>query len=187
MIDKRLEKTRTFYKHFKRLPTYSEMLEMFRLSSKNAIFKIVQKWLHKGIVVKISDKLTPTQKFFSLPLVGQVKAGFPTISDEENNFLSIDDYLIDNPAASFMVKVDGDSLSGLGIMPGDLAIIEKRTDAKNGEIILARIDREWTMKILKKEQGKVYLESANSKYPRFSPHEELEIMGVITGVIRKYR
>ena len=182
----RLGKIKTFYKKHKRLPSYSEMLQIFGLSSKNSVFKIVSKLIEAGFLKKEEDKLAPTSKFFALPLIGLVKAGFPILAEENRDYLTLDDYLIGDPQSSFLLKVSGDSLIGLGIFDGDIVIIEKKRLASSGDIVLAQIDREWTLKILKKDGMRTHLESANPKYPPFYPRNELEIFGVVKAVVRKF-
>ncbi|MBM3208962.1 LexA family transcriptional regulator [Candidatus Shapirobacteria bacterium] len=181
----RLEKAKEFYSKHRRFPSYAEMLKLFGLVSKNAIYKIVQKWVEEGLVAKINRKLSPTPKLFSLPLLGFVKAGFPAAADEELDFLSLEDYLVAHPESSFLLKVRSDSLNGIGILPGDLVVVEKRTQASAGDVVLARIDSEWTLKILQKEKEKAVLVSANPIYPPFYPQEELQIFGIVKGVARK--
>lgn len=185
MNENRLNKIKSFYRKFKRLPSYSEMLKIFSLSSKNSIYKIVHKFIHDGFIDKEKGKLMPTKKFFSLPLLGIVKAGFPILAEENKNYLSLDEYLIENPTSSFLFKVSGDSLINMGIFEGDIVVIEKNKQAFPGELVLAQIDKEWTLKILKREKGRLYLKAANPKYPSFFPKEELQIFGVVKAVIRK--
>lgn len=181
-----LETLQSFYKKNKRLPSYSEMLTLFGLASKNAIHKIVKNLIDAGYLDKAMGKLAPTGQFFQIPLFGNVKAGFPTGAEEDLNFMSLDEYLVDNPNSSFMLKVAGDSLEGIGIFKGDIVILEKAKEANRGEIVLALIDGEWTLKIIEKVDGKTVLRSANPKYPDFYPHLSLEIFGVVRSVIRKY-
>lgn len=181
-----LKNLQTFYKKNKRLPSYSEMLKLFGLASKNAISKIVKKLIEQGYLNKISGKLAPANLFFQIPLLGNVKAGFPTGAEEDLNFMSLDEYLVDKPGSSFMLKVAGDSLEGIGIFKGDIVILEKAKSANRGEIVLALIDTEWTLKIIEKVDGKTVLRSANPKYPDFYPHLSLEIFGIVKSVIRKY-
>jgi len=185
MQDSRLNKLKTFYKKFRRLPSYSEMLNLFKLASKNAIHKIVKKWIEAGFLEKINNKLAPAKKFFQLPVLGLVKAGYPAIADETVDFLSLNDYLVDKPQESFLLKVDGDSLKDIGILSGDFVIIQKKQQASPNEIVLALIDREWTLKIFQKKGRKVFLKAANKKYPSFYPKQNLEIFGVVKGVVRK--
>src|SRR3989338_279283 len=185
-MNDRLPKLKTFYKKHKRLPSYSEMLNLFNLSSKNAIFKIIHKLIESGFLKKEENKLAPTSKFFALPLVGLVKAGFPILAEENRDYLTLDEYLIEDPQSAFLLKVSGDSLIGLGIFDGDIVIVHKKRHALPGDVVLAQIDREWTLKILRSEVIKHYLESANPKYPPFYPRNELQIFGVVKAVVRKF-
>ncbi len=185
-MNDRLSRIKTFYKKHKRLPSYSEMLQLFNVSSKNAVFKIIQKLVEVGFLKKEDNKLAPTSRFFSLPLLGLVKAGFPILAEENRDYLTLDDYLIEDPQSSFLLKVSGDSLIGLGIFEGDIVIIERKRNATSGDIVLAQIDREWTLKILKRDGIRAHLESANPKYPPFFPQQELQIFGVVKAVVRKF-
>ncbi len=181
-----LEEIQLFYRKNKRMPSYSEMLSLFGLASKNAIHKIVTKLEEQGYISKIGGKLAPANLFFQIPLLGSVKAGFPTGAEESLDFMSLDEYLVDKPNSSFMLKVAGDSLEGIGIFKGDLVILEKAMSANRGEVVLALIDNEWTLKILEKVEGLTVLRSANPKYPDFYPHLDLQIFGIVKSVIRKY-
>jgi repressor LexA len=181
-----LNSLRTFYRKNKRIPSYSEMLVLFGLSSKNAIHKIVNNLVRENYLQKLNNKLSPTNFFFQVPILGNIKAGFPTGAEEELNFLSLDEYLIDKPNSSFLLKVSGDSMEGVGIFDGDMVVIEKTAQARSGNIVLALIDNEWTLKILDKQKGKSILRAANPNYPEFIPMEELKIFGTVKSVMRKY-
>ncbi|MEK9169485.1 MAG: LexA family transcriptional regulator [Patescibacteria group bacterium] len=187
MIEDRLSSIKKFFRKNRRLPSYSEMLKLFNISYKNAVFKIINKLIDLGFIEKDSKKLSPTKKFFALPLLGVIKAGFPILAEENKDYLTIDDYLIENPQTSFLLKVSGDSMTGVGIFEGDIVIIERNKNASIGTIVLAQIDNEWTLKILKTDRKKHvnYLEAANPKYPPFYPINDLQIYGIVKGVIRK--
>jgi len=73
-----------------------------------------------------------------------------------------------------------------GIMPGDLVIIEKGREPKNGDIVIAEVDREWNLKYFKRDGNAVVPEAANPKYPIIRAKSELRVGGVVTAVIRKY-
>ncbi|MEO6509209.1 MAG: S24 family peptidase [Patescibacteria group bacterium] len=182
-----LAKLKTFYKKNRRLPSYSEMGKLFGFASKKSVFDIVHRWIEEGFLQKINEKLSPTTKFFSLPLLGIIKAGFPILAEENKQYLSLDDYLIEDPQSSFLLKVSGDSLIDEGIYDGDIVIIERKKDANAGDIVLAEIDKEFTLKILKKDPVRriSYLQAANPNYPAFYPKFELNIHGVVKGVVRK--
>ncbi len=183
----RLGAVKKFYRETRRLPSYSEMLKLFGLSSKNAVFKIVKKWIQDGIMEKKDEKMAPTAKFFSLPFLGIIKAGFPVISEEDRNYLSLEEYLIEDPNKTFLLKVSGDSMIEAGIYEGDIVIIERKKEARPGDIVLAQIDHEWTLKIYQMDKKKniTYLLAANSNYPPFYPHNELLIHGIVKAVVRK--
>lgn len=183
----RLDILKRFYKKHHRLPSYGEMLKLFGFSSKNSVFKMVKQFIDEGVLQKYNGKLAPASRFFSLPLLGLVKAGFPILSEEDKKYLTLDEYLIEDPVSSFLLTVSGDSLMDLGIFDGDIVIIERKKSAAAEDIVLAEIDRQWTLKILRKDKDKqkMYLASANAKYPPFYPREELKIHGIVKAVVRK--
>ena len=87
-------------------------------------------------------------------MLGMVTAGFPSPAEEELvDALSLDDYLIGNRQATFILKVSGDSMRDAGILPDDLVIVDRGLNPKNGDIVIAEVDGEWTMKYLKKNKG----------------------------------
>lgn len=177
-----------FYKKHNRLPSYSEMLKLFGVSSKNTVFKMINRWIEEGFLKKEGGKIAPAEKLFALPYLGVIKAGFPILAEENKEYLSLDEYLIGDPSSSFLLKVSGDSMEGVGIFEGDIVIVEKKRDAALGTIVLAQIDREWTLKILRRDRltRKYYLVAANPKYPHFYPHEDLQIFGTVKAVVRKF-
>lgn len=181
-----LAEVKKFYAKTKRLPSYSEMLKLFGLASKNAVHKIVHKWIQEGILNQENSKLAPAAQFFRLPLIGIVKAGQPILADENKSYLTLDEYMIDDPTSSFLLKVRGDSMVDAGIFEDDLVVIDMKREAFIGDIVLAEIDHEWTLKYLKKEKEKLYLEAANVRYPPLRPKGELKVHGVVKGVIRKF-
>lgn len=177
-----------FFHTYKRLPSYRELQSLWNLKSKNAVYKYMQFFLDELYVVKDeTGKLAPTEKLMSLYVYGTIPAGFPLPTGSDTaEALSLDSFLIEKPNATFMLKVSGDSLKDIGIITGDLAIIEKTESAKAGQIVLACIDNEWTLKILEKKNGIPILMPANTAYPPLIPKTDLKIYGIVTGVIRKY-
>jgi SOS regulatory protein LexA len=192
MIETYKNKIQKFYKDNKIMPTYREMMSMFGLKSKNAVFKLVNKLVDEGFVTKDSSgRLIPEQKLIGgLKILGAVEAGFPTPAEEDlAETMSLDNYLIGNKEATFMLRVSGESMIDAGIQPGDMVIVERRTDAENGDIVVAFIDGGYTVKFLKKRNGKTWLEPANQNFEPIVPSEgeELRIMAVVKAVIRKYK
>ena len=133
-------------------------------------------------------RLIPLLPSEPLPMLGIVEAGFPSPAEESlADNISLDDLLIQNREASFLIKVSGDSMTGAGIMPGDMVIVDKGQVAKSGDIVIAEVDGQWTMKYLRKRGEDVVLLPANPKYQPIRPKVELKIAGVVTAVVRKYR
>jgi SOS regulatory protein LexA len=179
----------SFFRENRRMPTYSEMIDILMVRSKSVVYFWVQKLIAQGLLERDRKGfLRPVKSSFGLPLVGDVQAGFPSPAEEElQDVISFDEYLITRPENSFIIKVRGDSMIGEGIMAGDLAILDKGKEPKNGDIVLAEVDGEWTLKYFKRQGKKVVLEAANPNYPTIRAKLELRIGGVVTAVIRKYR
>ena len=177
-----------FFRENRRMPSFSEMVGLLGVRSKS----VVNFWVDKLIRAEILEKddkghLKFKEISFAIPLVGSVQAGFPSPEEEALcDIMSIDEYLITKPDASFLLQVSGDSMIGEGIMEGDLVVIERGRQPKVGDVVIAEVDGEWTMKYFKKDNGRVYLEAANPKYPVIRPKTELRLGGVVTAVIRKY-
>lgn len=174
-----------FFRTNRRLPSYSEMLRIFGVASKRTIHAYIQELVDEGFIQKIKGKLSPTKRFFGVPLLGNIQAGYPILAQQDKSYLTLDEYFIEKPDTSFLLRVTGDSMINAGIFEGDLVVVEQRGVWGADDIVLAEIDNQWTLKILKKEKGKVYLEAANPAYPPFYPRQELKIHGVVKAVLRK--
>ena len=178
-----------FYHKKGRMPSFSEIGDMVGMKSKNAVYKLVNK-LEKLKVLERDNKgrLIPVSIASSVKILGTVEAGFPSPAEEElSDTLSLDDLLVKNPQATFLLKVSGYSMSEAGILPGDMVIVDKGQSPKNGDIVIAEVDGEWTMKYLDKSGDGVTLMPANPKFKPIKPKKELKIAGVVTAVVRKYR
>jgi SOS regulatory protein LexA len=184
-----LDKIKGFYFKRKRMPSYSEMLIVFGLKSKNAVFKRVATLIQAGFLEKDNKgQLISKRPMIAVPLLGSIQAGFPSPAEEElQDVVSLDEYLISNPNATFLVKVQGDSMVDAGIHQGDLVLIQKNLQPKDGDIVIAQVDGEWTLKYFKQKSNKAYLQAANQKYPFIIPRQELVVAGVVIANIRKYK
>ncbi|MEZ0343686.1 MAG: S24 family peptidase [Caldimicrobium sp.] len=122
--------------------------------------------------------------------LGYISAGFPSQTEETLlESISMEEWLIPNPSSTFLIKVYGESMLGAGILPGDYVLVDRSLYPRNNDIVVVRIEDEWTMKYFFKEKEKIILKSANPSYPDFilTPERDIEIFGVIIAVIRKYR
>jgi repressor LexA len=177
-----------FYEREKRMPSYSEMTNLFGFKSKNAVARLVDKLIDAGMVTKDSlGRLLPTNSFNEVPLLGLVKAGFPSPGEDVlETTMNIDNFLIQKKDKTYILEVDGDSMIDAHIADGDLVIAERTNSAKDGEIVIAEVDGEFTMKYFRKSDSKVWLEPANKKFKPIYPENDLQIRAVVKGVIRKY-
>ncbi len=171
------------------MPSYSEIAGLFGWRSKNAVFRLVTKLEHLGLIARDNKgRLIPKTVINPLKVLGTVEAGFPSPAEEELlDKISLDQWLISNPNAAFLLKVTGDSMSGAGILPGDMVLVDRSLVPKNGDIVIAEVDGEWTMKYFFRKGGMVVLHPANPKYQPIKPNDELKVGGVVTAVIRRYR
>lgn len=123
-----------------------------------------------------------------LQFVGHISAGFPSPAEEELfEYISLEEWLIRNPNSTYLIKVYGESMIEAGILPGDFVLVERGLTPKNGDIVIAEVDGEWTMKYFRKQGEEILLVPANSHFPPIKPMESLKIFGVVVGVVRKYR
>ena len=184
-----LTKLRGFYSSHDRLPSFGEIAELFNYASRNSAVGLVKRLIKNGYLLKSAKgKLLTTPLFHQkLKLLGAVSAGFPTPEEEElRNSLSLEKHLINNINATYMLEVKGDSMLNAGILPGDLVLVEKGKTPRVGDIVIAQVDGEWTMKYFRKKAGKAFLEAANPKYSDIHPQNELIIGGVVVSSCRKY-
>jgi repressor LexA len=185
----RIRNISDFYQSKRRMPSFSEMGELTGIRSKGSVSKFINKLIQNNILGKDEKgKLIPRSIAVAARVLGTVEAGFPSPAEEElADTMSLDDFLIQNPQATFLLKVSGDSMSGAGILPGDMVIVDKGQSPKSGDIVIAEVDGEWTMKYLRKRGSDVALIPANPKYKPIKPKKELRIAGVVTAVVRKYK
>lgn len=182
------KKLRAFWREHQRPPSFGEIAKLFHYKSKNAAFWLVRQLIAKDFLEKDAGGKVILKAPSAVKLLGTVTAGFPSPAEEELvDTLSLDDYLIKNPEQTFMIKVSGDSMIDAGIHEGDLVLVERGRVPKNKDIVIAQVDREWTMKYYEKIGKEITLIAANKKYPPIKPRQELVIGGVIVAVIRKYK
>ncbi len=188
LVDK-IRLLRQFWRLERRAPTYAEMLDLFGYKSKNAVFGLLQKLEEAGYISKddngrvaLLSKLTGTVR-----ILGSIAAGFPTQEEEQGtDAITLDEYLVKNPDNTYMLTVRGDSMIDAGIMPGDIVLVEKGPSPNQNDIVVARVDEEWTLKYYVRDNAGVRLEPANPKYKFIRPLRSLEIGGIVRAVIRKY-
>ena len=177
-----------FYREHKRMPSFSELMDLWDYKTKSAVHYRIEKLSEAGIIGKDgTGRIIPRSLESGTKLLGLVEAGFPSPAEEELlDVMNFDEYLTPNKESSYILKVKGDSMIDAGIREGDMVIVERRGSYKVGEIVVASIDNEYTMKYLRKNARGYYLEPANKKYEPIYPNETFRIEAVVTAVVRKY-
>lgn len=143
--------------------------------------------LPPGAILPIIHPAPPSMR----PLVQhKISAGFPSpAADYLEKGLDLNAFMVQRKEASFFFEVVGDSMSGIGIMGGDIVLVDRSVMPVHGHIVLAVIDAEYTLKRLHMQQGVIELHPENLAYApiRLIDGQELQVWGVVTGVVRKYR
>jgi len=178
-------------------PTIRDIAEHFGISVKGAYDHITalkrKNYLKQDgkrsrtielVHAKVDEDLGTVTK---IPIVGTVAAGAPILSEENwEGTITLHQSVLKKNKTYFAVKVRGDSMSGAGIMDGDMAIIEKHNVVQNGEIAVAVVDEAVTLKRFFRENSRIRLQAENPAYkPIFC--QDVRILGRLTQIIRTYK
>ncbi|MDD4287633.1 MAG: transcriptional repressor LexA [Candidatus Peribacteraceae bacterium] len=177
-------------------PSLADLALAFGVRSKNAIAKVVNALLREKQLEKDPKgriKILEMPETFErpqpmvLPLFGPIAAGFATAAEEQaEEQITVEDFLVRDRAKTFLLRVKGDSMINAGIQEGDIVIVERGREPKVNDIVVGILDGEFTLKRLKKNKGKFYLQAENTAYPDMYAVEDLQVAGVVRGVMRKY-
>lgn len=199
-----LEYVNSFINANKMSPSYDEIREAMNLKSKSGIHRIVSALEERGFIRKLANRaraievlknpdeinnnITSIDTNIEIPLCGKIAAGTPieAISNVEK-MIKVPKDIIGN-SECFALEVSGDSMIEAGILDKDVAIIEKKTIANEGNIVVALIhNEEATLKIFTNNQKNIILKPANENYDiqTYNPNE-VKIQGILVGLIRKY-
>ena len=186
-----LDRLRDYYADNRRIPSFQRLAELMGFASKAASSKLLERLEAAGFVERTpdDDAWMPSQRFFERPLAEvAVRAGAPDLVEGSGGepFL-VDQYLVRQPSRTVMVPVKGDSMADAGIHEGDIAVIERGRAAAKGDFVIAIVDDEFTLKELGSERGRFILKPHNPAYPVIRPKGQLEIYGVMVGLIRRYQ
>jgi repressor LexA len=178
-------------------PSLADLALAFGVNSKNAIAKVVNALVRerhiekdpKGRIKIIEQPAQEAPQPMVLPLFGPISAGFAApVEEQAEEMLDLEEYMVPQRARGsvFLLRVKGDSMIDAGIREGDLVIVQRGAEPKVGDIVVGALDGEFTLKRLKRDKGKYYLQAENQAYPDMYALEELQVAGVVRGVIRKY-
>lgn len=177
-------------------PSLTDLAVAFGVRSKNAVAKVVRALTKMGFLekdprgrIKFTEMTERDERpvALALPLFGPIAAGFAApVEEQAEEMVTLDQYLIRDRTKTFLLRVKGDSMIDAGIFEGDLVIVERGKEPRAGEIVVGILDGEFTLKRLKREKGKYYLQAENPAYPDMYALEELQVAGVVKGIMRKY-
>lgn len=172
-------------------PTRAEIAKRLGFKSANAAEEHLKALAKKGCIEIIPGtsrgiRLTQVEEP-GLPLIGQVAAGEPILAQEHvEQHYQVDPNMF-HPSADFLLRVRGDSMKNIGILEGDLLAVHKSTQARNGQIVVARVEDDVTVKRFEKKGNTVYLHAENEEYKPIVvdlTNQSLNIEGLAVGVIR---
>ncbi|MFA6521906.1 MAG: transcriptional repressor LexA [Candidatus Gracilibacteria bacterium] len=178
-------------------PTVREMREHMKLKSDGFIIHCLKALEEKELIKKgdtpRSIKLLPkvAQKLSAdtvkIPVLGQVPAGGPVLSEENvESWMTFESGQIKNAEKCFILKVRGDSMINAGIFEGDFVIASPDKAPRKGDVVVALVDGGSTVKKYETSGGKVYLKPENPRYENIYPEEDLQVQGVVVGMLRWY-
>lgn len=176
-------------------PTVAEIATAMNLSSTNGVRGHLQALARKGAIELIPNasrgiRLLQIDMFEQgLPLVGRVAAGQPVLAEEHiEDYRQVDPGIF-TPGADYLLRVQGESMRDVGILDGDLLAVHRRDSAENGQIVVARLEDEVTVKRLNQQGHMVYLEAENPDFKTIEvdlKQDTLDIEGIAVGVIRPF-
>lgn len=177
-------------------PTRAEIARELGFRSANAAEEHLKALARKGVIemlpgtsrgIKLNIPLDDAEEEMGLPLIGRVAAGEPILAEQHvESHYKVDPNLF-RPQADFLLRVNGESMKDIGILDGDLLAVHRTTDVRNGQVVVARVEDDVTVKRLEKKGHEVLLHAENED---FSPiHVDLtsqpfHIEGIAVGVIR---
>lgn len=171
-------------------PTIREIASHFGFSSTGTVRDHLRALVNKGYIKVSANKSRAIelvrQTLFSIPIIGRVRAGLPTLAVEEiEGYLDLDS-LVFSDDSTFALRVKGDSMIEAGIFPDDLVLVRKQSMALTGEIVVAMVGEEATVKRLNKKGSQYFLDPANANYRPIPIGENVVILGKVISVIRRF-
>ena len=167
-------------------PTRAEIANAFGFASANAAEEHLKALAKKGNIVLEPGAARGIRlvEQLGLPLIGSVAAGSPLLATENQRGRVQMDAALFNPRADYLLQVRGNSMTGVGILDGDLLAVHKTSEARDGQIVVARLGDEVTVKRLVNRNGKIELLAENPDYPPIPVDDTLVIEGLAVGLVR---
>ena len=179
-----------YYARYRCIPAYERLCALWGIASRSAVGKVLERFRRNELVERTPDgDWIPSRSFFErLLAVQSVQAGLPAVDLQAGMTPTLlDDLLVDTPSKTILLTVQGDSMSGANIFAGDVVIVERQESATAGEIVVALIDNELTVKRLVKDGEGWLLRPENPAFVDIHPQGEMKLIGVVTGLARRLK
>lgn len=170
------------------MPSFGALAKLVGVSVSTIADAVAKLKQHGFLRASDTGRLQPGKRFFERLLLGPVQAGQPAAAPElQGEGLLIDEYLIDAPTRTFLLTVRGESMRDAGLLPGDTVVVKRGAIPAIGDIVVATIRGELTVKQLAQEEGgAAYLKARNPAFEDIHPAEDSEVIGVVVGQFRRY-
>lgn len=185
--DKHLDKLRAHWRESKSFPSMAKLADVLGLASSGSVFKVLGRLVDQGYLERVGGRIAPTKLFFSLPLLGSVRAGIPQEAGQDigQEVVSVEDFMVRYPERTGFCRARGDSMKDAGILDNDMLVVERNAATRPGDIVAAVVDNEVTVKYLYTSGDGWLLRAANPAYEDIKAKSTLEVLGVVVGVFRR--
>lgn len=185
-----LDKLRDYYAQHRLLPSYAGIANLLGFSGKTGAAQLVKRLIEAGYIgAATGGKLVPMDRFFELPLLDQqvpAGGGEPDFAFSSVEAYALDRLLVGDRSKTLLVPIRGDSMVDAGVLDGDTAIVERAESPRAGDFVVAAVDGQYTIKELRFERSKPVLVPHNKQYEPIRPQQEILILGVVKGIVRRY-
>lgn len=183
-----LDSLQDYYAAHRAMPSFGALAKLVGVSVSTVADAVAKLKSNGFLQASETGRLQPGKRFFERTLLGPVQAGQPAAAPElQGEGLLIDEYLIDAPTRTFLLTVRGESMRDAGLLPGDTVVVKRGAIPAVGDIVVATLCGEMTVKQLAQEEGGApYLRARNPEFDDIYPAEDCEVVGVVVGQFRRY-
>lgn len=182
-----LDAIQDYYASHRAMPSFGALAKLVGISVSTVADGVAKLKAMGFLRASETGRLQPGARFFERQLLGPVQAGQPAAAPElQSEGLLIDEYLIDAPTRTFLLTVRGESMRDAGLLPGDTVVVKRGAIPAMGDIVVAMLSGECTVKQLALKNGALCLRARNSEFSDIYPADDFEIVGVVVGQFRRY-